>query len=66
MKLPYHPFGRKYFHIPTGKIIYLSNKIGEGFWSAHHNFRESMEVHEDDLRLPTHEDLNPKNQTAAI
>lgn len=53
MQLEAHPFGRPYFHIPSGKVIYLQNKYSDGTYAAHFQYRESLTVNPDDLRLPT-------------
>lgn len=52
MELEAHPYGRPYFHIPTGKVIYLQNKYSNGTFAAHYQYKESMTVHPDDLRPP--------------
>lgn len=53
MKLDPHPYGRAYFHIPTGKVVYLIVKYSDETWSAHCRFSESLTVKEDELRLAT-------------
>lgn len=57
MKLSDHPYGRPYLHKPTGKVIYLSNKISDGSYQAHFQYRESMIVQESDLDYPSSEEI---------
>lgn len=52
MTLDKHPFGKPYYHIPTGKVIYLVNGLYGGKWRAHYQYRDSMVVRAKDLRLP--------------
>lgn len=52
-----HPYGRPYFHIPTGKVIFLQNKYSDGSYSAHYQYKESMIVRPEDLRLPMSEEV---------
>ena len=49
MKLAAHPYGRYYFHIPTGKVVLLTNKF-ETYYEAHFQYRETLRVTEDELR----------------
>jgi len=52
MKLTAYPYGQPYLHRPTGKVIYLSNRVSDGTYQAHYKFREPMIVQESDLDYP--------------
>jgi hypothetical protein len=48
---PSHPFGIAYYHKPTGKVVYLQNRYSDGSYAAHFQYRESITVKVEDLRL---------------
>lgn len=50
---PSHPFGIGFFHKPTGKVVYLQNRYSDGTYSAHFQYRESLTVRIEDLRVAT-------------
>lgn len=50
MKLRENPYGVGYYHIPSGKVIYLQNRYSDGTYSAHFQYQQQMTVHPEDLR----------------
>ena len=53
MELDEHPFGKYYFHKPTGKVVMLQQHLADGSWRVHFRSRESFIVWPRELRPPT-------------